>query len=275
LKFRILLAVLCLIALVPAYAEDRAVRIALLSDTHTNRGATDDLSRYKVHLHQVIEAVNKAGVDLVLVAGDLTQDGKPEEFEDFKAQIRGFRAPVLFVPGNHDVGGKRLPNQSDGITAERLARYEQAMGPSFYGKTVKGVRIIGVNASLLGSGLDRESKLWEMLDKELSRPQSRPVLLFMHYPLFLKSPEEAGGDYWNIEPEPRKQLLSLISKGGVRTVLTAHLHRPLINHLDKMLLYTTPPVSFGLPKEKQPEGWSLITVPKSGEVTAEFYPIAD
>src|ERR1041384_4036758 len=80
-------------AFVNGAPEAVAVRFALVSDTHTTRGTQGDQPLYKGRLDQVIAAVNAADVNAVLIAGDLTQSGKPEEMADFRAQIRGFRAP--------------------------------------------------------------------------------------------------------------------------------------------------------------------------------------
>jgi predicted phosphodiesterase len=92
----------------------------------------------------------------------------------------------------------------------------------------------------------------------------------MHYPLFLKDLNEPGGDYWDVEPAPRTRLYQLLKQGGVKIVLTGHLHRPLVNRRDGILFVTTPPISFGLPRGKQPEGWTLVTILKNGEATSEI-----
>jgi 3',5'-cyclic AMP phosphodiesterase CpdA len=42
--------------------------------------------------------------DLVVVSGDLTQRGTPEEFELARAFLDSLAAPVFAVPGNHDLG---------------------------------------------------------------------------------------------------------------------------------------------------------------------------
>jgi len=261
--------------LIAADQPEPLARIALVSDTHTTRGTNEDQALYRGRLDKVIAAVNSSRPDAVLIAGDLTQDGRPEELSDFQKQIGGFRAPVLFVPGNHDVGNKRIGSKAEGVTIERVAKFENQMGPSFFAKSLSGVRVIGLNSPIFGSGFRREEEMWDLLEKELAQPATQATILFMHYPPFVKKADEAGGDYWNIEPEPRQRLLGLLRKGGVKTVLTGHLHRQLINRLDGILFVTTPPVSFGLPKGKQPEGWTLITLPRQGEAQVQFQTIPD
>jgi 3',5'-cyclic AMP phosphodiesterase CpdA len=264
----------------PAPAPRAAVRIALVSDTHTNRSTEPDQSRYKTHLTRAIADVNAANVDVVLVAGDLTQSGRPEQMGDFSAQARGFRPGVYVVPGNHDIGEKRLPSKpGGGVTSARVRAYEKKFGRSWWTKNVKGIRIIGLNASILGSGLPEEEAQWRFLEDELIRFDAPPTLLLMHYPPFTTAVREPGGVYWNIEPGARSRLLSLVDQptSGVIGFLTGHLHRGndtvFPSSHGPVRIVTTPPVSFGLPAGKQPEGWTLVTVTPAGTVESEFRPI--
>src|SRR5438552_1085367 len=79
-------------------------RVALLSDPHVNGATNGNEAAFKVRFQKAIAQVNDAKVDVVLIAGDLTQSGLPQEFTDFKNHIKALHAPVYFVPGNHDAG---------------------------------------------------------------------------------------------------------------------------------------------------------------------------
>lgn len=264
----------------PVPAE-KTVRIALLSDTHTNLATTGDEANYKARFDRVIAEVNKAQVDFVLIAGDLTQSGKPDQIAAFATQVKGLQAPVKVVFGNHDVGAKKGitgAKPEEGITSERVARLESTLGPSFFADTIAGVRVVGINSSILGSGFPIEARQWSFLERELAPSSSpgAPVLVLSHYPLYLTSPDEPGGPYWNVEPAPRARLLSLIERGGrVRAVLSGHLHHSIFGcTASGVFLYTTPPVSFGLPRGGQSEGWTLVTLTlPSGAMQAEFHPL--
>ena len=259
----------------PAEKSNVVARIALLSDPHTTRGTAEDQPSYRGRLDRVIAAINEERVDLVLIAGDLTQNGKAEEFDDFAAQIKNFRAPVLVTPGNHDLGPKLIPGKPEGPSAERVALFEQKVGPSYFVRVVAGVRVIGVNSPVLGSELPVETAMWRSLEAELAEPTELPSVAFLHYPPFVKTADEPGGVYWNIEPEPRARLLALLKRGGVRTVLSGHLHRPLSNRHDGLLFVSTLPVSFGLPRGKQPQGWTLVTLRRDAEALFEFRTVND
>jgi 3',5'-cyclic AMP phosphodiesterase CpdA len=273
-----LLGALILFALVlGVIAQDAKplARVALLSDPHVNRDTNGMNATFKGHFEKTIAAVNEAKVDFVLITGDLTQGGKAEEMADFREHLRKLKSPVWYVPGNHDVGHKFNSGKAAGTTTpERLEIYEKTLGPSFFVRKRSGVRVIGLNSPLLGSGFKREQKMWNLLEKQLANPGRTPTILFMHYPLFVATPDEKGGVYWNIEPEPRMRLFKLMKQAEVKIFLSGHLHRQLENHYNGMILFATAPISFGLPHGKQPEGWTLVTISKEGDATMEFKSIA-
>ncbi len=248
-----------------------------MSDTHITRGTNESQPFHQGRFDRAIAAVNAAHVDLVLIAGDLTENGNRTELRDFRRQLRKLAAPVWYVPGNHDIGGKLIPgktNKND-ITHQRLRGFERRMGPSWFVRVQKDVRVVGVNGSLLGSGFAEEAAMWTTLSNALATPTNLPTLLLIHYPLFTEKLDEPGGVYWNVEPGPRQRLLALIHRGGVRAVLSGHLHREILHRQDGILWVTTPPVSFALPPDRQYRGWTLLTVPPEGEVTAEFRYLMD
>jgi 3',5'-cyclic AMP phosphodiesterase CpdA len=255
----------------PAKPAVGPTRIALLSDLHLTAMTNADIVASHRRLHQAIADVNAAQVDLVLIAGDLVEWGRPQELARLKEHLVLFDAPVWVVPGNHDVGNKHFEGKTKAgsTSAWRVRLYESWLGPSFFARTRAGVRVIGFNSVIMGSGLPRERAMWAWLEKELAKPSAVPTLLLTHYPPFEKKPDEKSHEYWNIESEPRARLLAMLKQAKVKAVLSGHLHRDLTNRSEGILLITTRPVSFGLPKEKQPEGWTLITVPAEGPVRTE------
>ncbi|MBC8134866.1 MAG: metallophosphoesterase [Fibrella sp.] len=283
-------ASLALAATVPAAASARneepkrdTLRVALIADTHTTRATKEDQALYIPRFEAVIKAVNAATPDLILFAGDLTQNGKPDEITDFLALSKRLRAPMRWVPGNHDVGAKHLPGKASGTSAARNEAYEKSFGSSYFADDVAGVRVVGINTSVLGSGLPTETEQWRFLDRSLGGNairDAKPTIILLHYPPYLKDEKEPGGDYWNIEPEPRARLLKLLDGDKtIRTVLSGHLHYPIAYTRGNALYHTSAPVSFGLPRGKQPQGWTMITVPLANKLaqitTAQFHPILD
>jgi Icc protein len=72
--------------------------IAQLSDVHVGGG------RYRQELlRTAIAEVNEADPDLVVVAGDLTDDGYLDQYPLAKQELEAIACPeVVLVPGNHD-----------------------------------------------------------------------------------------------------------------------------------------------------------------------------
>lgn len=256
-----------------AAPESAPIKFAVISDTHVTRDTEEDHAQFRGRLDRVIAAVNAAHVSFVLVSGDLTQSGKPEQYADFKAQIARVKPPLLWVPGNHDVGNKKLPPRDAGPKEEQLHAFEAALGPSYYAKDVAGVHIVAVNSQLLGSGLAEEAAEWAFLEEQLGKPAAPRTVVLMHVPPFLDSADEPAGAYWGLEPAPRQHFLELLRRSGVKLVIAGHLHRPLVNHYAGILFAICPSAAWGIPRGKTPIGWTLVTLRGDGEAQVEFKPI--
>ena len=124
--------------------------LAHLSDIHFGKISDDRV------VGALVDEVNDAGLDLVVVSGDLTQRARTRQFEDAKAMLDAFEPPVMVVPGNHDVrawwhnpfdrlwrSSKRFrdlidPDTTPTFTAPGLAAFGLN---SAHGWTIKGGRI--------------------------------------------------------------------------------------------------------------------------------------
>jgi 3',5'-cyclic-AMP phosphodiesterase len=271
---KILCGFAVLMLAVSAWAEagrdEIVARIAFVSDTHVNLRTNESGISYIQHLDEAMAAINAAKVDLVLIAGDLTDGGTREQMALFKRKVKQLKAPVMFVAGNHDVGMVGNDTVKTSITPDKVKRFGQELGPNWFAREKAGVRVIGINSCLFGTGFKEEEEQWQFLEKELAKPHTKPTLLLEHFPLFINTVDEPRISTWNMLPEPRKRLLALIEQGGVHTVLSGHLHYRIMNRLNGMLFLGNAPTAFGLPHGIQPEGWMLLTVPREGEVQFEF-----
>ena len=89
--------------------EAEIVRVAAAGDIHIREANSE----------RVAEAFKAAGAeaDLILVAGDLTTHGEPEQAAMFARACAGVHAPVVAVLGNHD----HHTGQADKVTEELRA----------------------------------------------------------------------------------------------------------------------------------------------------------
>ena len=115
-------------------------RILHLSDLH-----------FGFHRQSLVEPllarINRAAADLVVVTGDLTHRGRPGQYglaADFLSRIT---APVLSVPGNHDVPLYNIPVRF--LIPWR--GYRLAINPDLDPAGVAGrVRVLGLNSCCRG-----------------------------------------------------------------------------------------------------------------------------
>lgn len=78
----------------------RRIRLAAVGDLHYG---ADDSGRYRDLLHRAA-----AEADALLLAGDLTRRGRPEEMQALVSDLAGIDRPVLAVLGNHDYEADRV-----------------------------------------------------------------------------------------------------------------------------------------------------------------------
>lgn len=198
-------------------------RIAFLSDLHLS----PTHGFFWENFRRAAAAVDAAGVEAVVVNGDLCING-PDSDEEmiFAAHALGqLRTPVLALPGNHDVGDEppgQDPNQL--IDAQRLERWATSFGADRFVRDLGAWRVIGVNAQLFGAGLPREAEQNDWLAEQLAGAAGRPVALVLHKPLFVEHEGEDELTASSINPAPRAALLALLREGGLRMVISGHLH---------------------------------------------------
>src|ERR1700761_3270624 len=163
-------------------------RIVVLSDIHLSPTHGFFWENWRL----AREFANAANADAVIVNGDLAINGPDSDAEmAFAATaLTGLRGHVMALPGNHDVGDEppgQDPNQI--INAGRLARWDRSFACDRWVLDAAGWRLVGINAQLFGSGLDREHTQAQWLDEQLSAA-GRPTALFLHKPLFVESPDD-------------------------------------------------------------------------------------
>ncbi|WP_332682872.1 metallophosphoesterase family protein [Bosea sp. (in: a-proteobacteria)] len=196
-------------------------RVVQISDTH--------LSPTKQHFACNWEplAAWLAGQqpELVIHTGDVTVDGADVD-EDMRyccGLLNLLGAPVLSIPGNHDVGEALHPHQP--VNALRLARWRSHLGPDFWVRDLEDWRLIGLNSMLFGSGEADEMRQLAWLDRQIAQAGGRRLGWFLHRPLFVEAPDEGDKGYWSVPPKPRAHLLDLVRSHDVAFVASGHLHR--------------------------------------------------
>ena len=157
--------------------------IAQISDFHvdlrvrTPTGTVDTRER----LQQAVTRVNalQPAPDVVLVTGDLVNDGTPEQYALVKDSLSQLTAPCYVIPGNHDDR-----QNMRGAFADQDYFDESE---DFLHYVVDGYPVRLVALDTLVPGQDRgelcEHRLaW--LEARLAEATDKPTLIFMHHPPF-------------------------------------------------------------------------------------------
>jgi 3',5'-cyclic AMP phosphodiesterase CpdA len=191
-------------------------RIAHLSDLHFGAEIPEVVDA-------LAEALNRDPPDLIAISGDLTMRARTREFEAARAFIGRLRAPVLAVPGNHDIVGYWMIERF----IDPFARWRQFITPEtepvFQDRRVG---VVGLNtARRAGFYLDwsRGRVGHKRLARCLARLEALPPglvrIVVAHHPFLppQAAPEArlVGGAATALEGFARRE---------VRLVLSGHLH---------------------------------------------------
>ncbi|MFN6953558.1 MAG: metallophosphoesterase family protein [Acetobacteraceae bacterium] len=171
--------------------------------------------------------------DLVVHAGDLALEApeRPGDLDRGHASLAALACEWLAIPGNHDIGDNVAPGHAPKrpVSATLLNAWHERFGACRWSRDIGAWRIIGLNAQLMAEEPPADlaghaAAQWAFLEQALDTP--RPVLLFMHKPLFETTPDlpsEPSLRY--VPPGPAARLRHAITSRGVRIVASGHVHQ--------------------------------------------------
>jgi Icc protein len=128
-------------------------------------------------LERAVGHLNALAPDLVLITGDLTNDGDASVYAGFAAIVGRLRAPFFVLSGNHD--DRELMRQRFG------AGYLPGSGPLCYAIDRFAVRLIALDTLVPGKPwgqLGLEQLAW--LDARLAEVPDKPTMVALHHPPF-------------------------------------------------------------------------------------------
>ncbi len=286
MKARIILWLLLITS--AAFAQ---VRIAQLSDLHI--GSKVNIAPHAIdNLRTAVKIINDRGVDAVIVTGDIGEN--PKAWADARSILGHLKAPVYYVPGNHD------------IHSNDFDRYRNVFGKDFYSVQVKNVVIYGFNSSVFGdydsykaakvvlpaaSPQATQNKVrmiaWVRSQAPPTpaappssgtlsstpppaggEPNGTVVIGMQHIPIALdgKTPSD-GSPYWAVPTADRANEVNLLVSLGIRHMFVGHWH-----HRDRfdsggitwhVGASTGRPIGFEL-------GFDIHTISPNGDVSSEF-----
>ncbi|MDM0056267.1 phosphodiesterase [Variovorax fucosicus] len=157
--------------------------------------------------------------DLVLLTGDLVEEGRPEEYAQVRALLAALTIPWLVIPGNHD--------HRDNFRAAFADQCRlPAEGPLHYCDDAHPVRIVALDSCVPGrhhGHIEPDGLRW--LHATLSADPHKPTLVMLHHPPFVSGIPYMD-DYRYMAPEPLEAVLRAFD--NIEIVLCGHVHRAML-----------------------------------------------
>jgi hypothetical protein len=145
---------------------------AVVADTHVNESDNISSSPFETN-HLANERARFVFEDIALMdpqpkfvihLGDIVHPMPAlptfmQAVDQFKEITRQLKCPLHVLPGNHDVGDKRIDwMPADQICDPHLEAYRKAFGKDYYSVDVDNIRCILINSLLINSGLGAEEE---------------------------------------------------------------------------------------------------------------------
>ena len=176
------------------------LEFAVFSDIHITE-SNDNL------FGDIRDDVAQNGLDFVIVAGDLTDNGLPVEYENCISDFEDFDVPWFVTIGNHDL------YQNDGWES-----YKAHFGPSAYSIRINAaLRLLFLDTSTGTVG--KKQFIW--LEEQLNSAEEKNILVITHYPLY----DDLVPSIWRLpSSEERYNIIHLLQKYQVSGFIGGHLH---------------------------------------------------
>lgn len=238
-------------------AKNRCYSFAVVADTHVNEVDVGGTSPYETNAYAnqraryVFEEIAQIQSELAFVVhlGDIVHPvpGLPsfeQAVNEFKAITSRIEIPLYCVPGNHDVGDKKVDwMPADQICAGYLEKYRSHFGPDFFVAHHDEDQLLFLNTVLMNSGLPEEARQKAWLESALKEPCKRHRFVFMHYPPYLWRPDEPG-NYDNIDQPGRAWLLQQLEQANIETIFAGHVHNFWLDRVGAAKFYMLPSTAF-------------------------------
>jgi 3',5'-cyclic-AMP phosphodiesterase len=230
------------------------VLIAQISDLHVG-GA-----RYREELlRTAIAEINDAGADLVVIAGDLTDEGFPDQYPVVVEELSALAADaeIVRVPGNHDARNVGYVHFEDTFGGR-----DSRMRASCGGLDLALVAVDSTKPDLDEGEIGREHYGW--IEEGFAGDADLRVFVCHHHLM----PIPGTGRERN-QVRDAGDVLSLLRKCGVDLVLAGHRHVPYVWPVAGMLLVHSGTVSTLRTRGFPSPAYNLVTV-KDNRISVEL-----
>jgi len=214
--------------------DEAGTRFFFVQITDTHFGERDHLERTR----KLVEQINRLPYQIACVVhtGDIFADNITDAGvrDAGLGLLRGLKAPLHLLPGNHDILEKDLETTA--------AAYTRNVGPLIHQAEYHGVAFILAYTEPLALGftLKGYEPLAE-LEAALAASGGKPIILFHHRPAVEDYYEFASSPGW--EGPARAELAKRMARYDVKAVITGHFHRDELHWTGGRPVFAAPPVA--------------------------------
>ncbi len=231
-------------------ADAPSVEFVQISDSHIgfHQAANMDVAGT---LRAAVDRINamKMPPKFVVHTGDITHLSTPQQFDDARAILSELKAPLIALPGEHDV----VSNDFKGyLNNFKIPQSRDGGWASWNDGGIHYVALLNVfNFEKLGL-LGGDQLDWLRADLA-AVPRTTPVVVFTHVPLYALYPQ------WGWTTEDGTKALALLQKFDRVTVLNGHIHQIVTHSEGNIRFASAAATAYPQPKPG--------TAPKPGPVT--------
>jgi len=230
------------------------VEFVQISDSHIGfkQAANPDVAGT---LQMAVDAINAmpSRPAFVVHTGDITHLSTAAQFDDARAILSQLKAPLIALPGEHDVLGNDVAGY---MKAFRIPGSKSGGWSSWDANGVHYVAVLNVfNFEKMGI-LGSEQLDW--LAKDLNGiPSSTPVVVFTHVPLYALYPD------WGWTTEDGSKALALLRRFDHVTVLNGHIHQIVTHQEGNIRFASADATAYPQPKPGAAPKPGPVTLPRS------------
>ena len=162
--------------------------------------------------------------DLVVVSGDLTQRAKPHQFQAARRFVDRFQAPVVVVPGNHDVPLYRFWERFFAPYGAYRKHFDDELEPVVQTENLVAIGVNTAHGWTFTEGRIRPTRLAEVAEILESVPDSLVKIVVAHHNLV--RPPRFGRQKMSTNAAAA---IDVFSRLGVDLVLSGHNHQSFIS----------------------------------------------
>jgi len=175
----------------------------------------------------VLEGLSHTDIDFLLLPGDLTQHGEPENHQWLSDRLQRLPYPVFVIPGNHDVPTPQSMELFPSYYSHCGYGHKNRLYYSY--QLMPEVRLLAMNSNWFDAEGNQRGRVddqqLDWLEQELAHKHYPVNLVMIHHNLLNHVPGQ------NRNPIGQRYILEnaaavceILHKYGVQLVFTGHLH---------------------------------------------------